>query len=171
MIHNHLHERFLGWWQRLSLNIAHYASIPSKQLLATSAHQFGGVALCSVNEGASHVIASGQDATGLGHWAWTQYQGKHGQLLRVVTAYRCNRATTYAGSVYNQQKAYFESNDDDRNPRDAFWEDLVKEIQPWIEGNGTAAIGEQTRQARQTGRDQVVVTMDMNEDVRDHKAV
>jgi endonuclease/exonuclease/phosphatase family metal-dependent hydrolase len=171
-IHNRLHERFLGWWQRLSLNIAHYALLPPKKLSATSAHQFGGVALCSCNDGASRVVAYGQDKTGLGRWAWTQYQGKDGHTLRVVAAYRCNRETSFAGSVFNQQKSYFESQDDDRNPREAFWEDLIAEIQPWLE-LPTMSDMEATQQAsvRRTGRDHVVVAMDMNEDVRDHNAV
>jgi Reverse transcriptase (RNA-dependent DNA polymerase) len=170
-VHNRLHERFLGWWQKSSLNIAHYALSPAKQLSDTSAHQYGGVALCSVNDGAARVVASGQDSTGLGRWAWTQYQGKHGQSVRVVTAYRCNRPTPFAGSVYNQQKAYFEAKDDDRNPRDAFWEDLVNEIRPWMEGHFPNAMTDQARQARPMGRDHVVVAMDMNEDVREHVAV
>jgi Endonuclease/Exonuclease/phosphatase family len=85
-IHNRLHERFLGWWQRLSLNIAHYAALPPKQMQSTSAHQYGGVALCSVNDGAARVISSGQDATGLGRWAWTRYQGKDSNSLHVLTA-------------------------------------------------------------------------------------
>jgi hypothetical protein len=119
-VHNRLHERFLGWWQRLSINIAHYATLPSKRLLSTLAHQFGGVALCSINDWAARVVASGQDDTGLGRWAWTKFQGKDGCSLRVYVAYRCNRLSAYAGLVYNQQKAYFEENDDDWNPREAF---------------------------------------------------
>jgi hypothetical protein len=171
-IYHRLHERFLGWWQKMSLNIAHYAALPSKQLLASSAHQYGGVALCSINNGASRVVESGQDSTGLGRWAWTKYQGKDGHAVRVVVAYHCNRATTYAGSVYNQQKAYFESKDDDRNPREAFWEDLVKELKPWVD-SPQAHEQEEGREpsAHQRGGDHVVVTMDMNEDVRDHMAV
>jgi hypothetical protein len=170
-IHNRLHERFLGWWQKLSINVAHYASIPSKTITATSAHQVGGVAQCSVNDGAARVVSHGQDGTGLGRWAWTQYQGKDGHSLRVVTAYRCNRSSSHAGSVYNQQKAYLEAHDDDRNPREAFWEDLAREIQPWMESTAAHKSEEDRSQARRSGRDHVVVAMDMNEDVRDHNAV
>jgi hypothetical protein len=171
-IHNRLHERFLGWWQKLSINIAHYATLPPKRIRSTTAHQFGGVAICSVNDGAAQVVSSGQDGTGLGRWAWTQYQGKDGNSLRVVTAYRCNRPSAYAGSVYHQQKAYFEEHDDDRNPREAFWEDLSREIQPWMEATPTLELEEMgSRQQQRTGRDHVVVAMDMNEDVRDHNAV
>jgi Reverse transcriptase (RNA-dependent DNA polymerase) len=171
-VHNRLHERFLGWWQRVSLNIAHYASIPAKKLIGTSPRQYGGVVLCSVNDGAARMVEHGKDKTGLGRWAWTKYQGKDGHAVRVVIAYRCNKATAFAGAVYNQQKAYFEANDDDRNPREAFWEDLVREIKPWVEDPHPREIIEGTAgSVRQAGRDHVVVTMDMNEDVRDHAAV
>ncbi len=170
-IHNRLHERFLGWWQRLSINIAHYATLPSKKLLSTSAHQFGGVALCSINDGAARVVASGQDVTGLGRWAWTKFQGKDGCSLRVYVAYRCNRSSAYAGSVYNQQKAYFEEHDDDRNPREAFWEDLAKEIQSWMEATRPRETDEDFQPTNRTRGEHVVVAMDMNEDVRDHNAV
>jgi hypothetical protein len=82
-----LHERFHGWWRRLSLNIAHYADYQPKTYAQTSAHQFGGVVLCSINDGAARIHSSGSDPTGLGRWAWTRYQGKHGQGLRVVVGY------------------------------------------------------------------------------------
>jgi hypothetical protein len=86
--------------------------------------------------------------------------------------HRCNRPTVHAGSVYNQQKAFFEASDDDRDPRDAFWEDLVREILPWMDTTNTPdREQEQHAPVRRTGGDHVVVTMDMNEDVRDHKAV
>jgi hypothetical protein len=171
-IHNRLHERFLGWWQKLSINIAHYATLPPKKMSATTPLQFGGVALLSINDGAARVIAKGQDATGLGRWAWTQYQGKDGHSLRVVAAYRCNRGNENAGSVYNQQKSYFEAHDDDRDPRDAFWEDLSIEIQPWVEGMPLRGMEDvRNSQAYQAGREHVIVALDMNEDVRAHSAV
>jgi hypothetical protein len=129
------------------------------------------VVLCSVNDGAARVVEQGKDNTGLGRWAWTKYQGKDGHAVRVVAAYRCNKPTAF-GSVYNQQKAYFEANDDDRDPRNAFWEDLVKELTPWVEDHNPQEMREGTAgPVRQAGRDHVVVTMDMNEDVRDHAAV
>jgi hypothetical protein len=46
-VYNRLHERFLGWWQRLSLNIAHYATLPPKRVLSTTVHQYGGERWCS----------------------------------------------------------------------------------------------------------------------------
>jgi hypothetical protein len=170
-VQNRLHERFLGWWQRVSINIAHYASIPTKHLAATSPHQYGGVVLCSVNDGAARVVEYGKDGTGLGRWAWMKYQGKDGHAVRIVVAYRCNRPTAFAGSVYNQQKAYFEENDDDRDPRTAFWEDLVQEIKPWVEAPPPRETAGTADAAPLHGRDHVVVTMDMNEDVRDPTAV
>jgi hypothetical protein len=80
-------------------------------------------------------------------WIRLDWAGGHG---RVLFAYRCNEKTEHAGSVYNQQKAYFDSIGAPRNPRDAFWEDLISEITPWTESSDTVVLG-----------------MDMNDDVRD----
>jgi hypothetical protein len=145
-----LHERFHGKWRRCSFNIAHYADYPPKQEPGATAQQWGGVAQCSIDEASSRIHSTGVDPTGLGRWAWTRYQGKEGYGLRVLFAYRCNGKTEHAGSVYNQQKAYFDSIGSPRNPRDAFWEDLIREITPWTESNDTIVLG-----------------MDMNDDVRD----
>jgi hypothetical protein len=171
-IHNRLHEWFMGWWQKVSINIAHYATLPPKKMSATTPLRFGGIALLSINDGAARVTAKGQDATGLGRWAWTQYQGKDGHSLRVVAAYRCNRANDNVGSVYNQQKAYFEMHDDDRDPREAFWEDLSREIQPWLEGTALQGLEDAwNSQAYQAVREHVIIALDMNEDVRAHASV
>jgi hypothetical protein len=119
-----------------------------------TAHQWGGVAQCSIDEASTRIQATGVDPSGLGRWAWTRYQGKEGYGLRVLFAYRCNTKTEHAGSVYNQQKAYFDSTGDTRDPRAAFWEDLIAEITPWTESNDTIVLG-----------------MDMNDDVRDAENV
>jgi hypothetical protein len=145
-----LHEHFHGVWRRCSFNIAHYADYPPKQKPGSTAQQWGGVAQCSIDEASSRIHSTGVDPTGLGRWAWTRYQGKDGYGLRVLFAYRCNNKTEHPGSVYNQQKAYFDSNGVSRNPREAFWEDLIKEITPWTETTDTIVLG-----------------MDMNDDVRD----
>jgi Reverse transcriptase (RNA-dependent DNA polymerase) len=114
----------------------------------------GGVAQCSIDEASSRIHSTGVDPTGLGRWAWTRFQGKEGYGLRVLFAYRCNAKTEHPGSVYNQQKAYFDSIGDSRNPRAAFWDDLIAEITPWTEGT-----------------DSIVLGMDMNDDVRDAENV
>jgi hypothetical protein len=145
-----LHERFHGVWRRCTFNIAHYADYPPKKEPGATAKQWGGVAQCSIDEASSRIHSTGVDPTGLGRWAWTRYQGKEGYGLRVLFAYRCNEKTEHAGSVYNQQKAYFDSIGAPRNPRDAFWEDLISEITPWTESSDTIVLG-----------------MDMNDDVRD----
>jgi hypothetical protein len=71
---DNLNERIHGWWRKASVNVAHYASYAPKQNLSSSAHQYGGVALLSVNDGASRLHSTGADPTGLGRWAWTRYQ-------------------------------------------------------------------------------------------------
>ena len=95
------------------------------------------------------MMEGGKDPSGLGRWAWTRYRGRQGINLRIVVAYRPVLNTTGPLSVWNQQKAYFENVDDDRCPREAFTDDLCKEVVSWMEAG-----------------DQVVLGMDANEDVR-----
>jgi hypothetical protein len=76
-----LHKWFHGVWRRCSFNIAHHADYPPKQVPGAMAKQWGGVAQCSIDEALSRIHSTSVDLTGLGRWAWTQYQGKEGYGL------------------------------------------------------------------------------------------
>ena len=139
-----LQEQTRGWWESLQINSAYYESFGGR-----AKSQAGGVSLWSINKGAHRVMEGGKDPSGLGRWAWTRYRGRQGINLRVVVAYRPVLNTTGPLSVWNQQKAFFESADEDRCPRTMFSEDLCKAVKEWMEAG-----------------DQIVVGMDANEDVR-----
>jgi len=128
-IHQRLHERTRGWWEALHLSLGYYSSDP----LARSAFQPGGTAVLSINQAAHRVHSSGSDLSGLGRWTWTRYSGKGHVALRVVSAYRPVYNPSGPLSAYNRQRAYLYGQDDDRCPRSAFSEDLVRELTTWID--------------------------------------
>ena len=142
-LHERLHERTLGWWE--TLHISHgYNRVTN----SSSGYQKGGVAIFSINTAAHRVIQSGQDPSGLGRWVWTRYRGRHGIVLRVISAYRPVLNPSAPLAVYNQHRRRLMENDDDRCPRTALIEDLCKELQQWIaEG------------------DQIVLGMDVNANI------
>ena len=143
-VHKCLPERTRGWWEALQITTAYFESYP-----VLARNQVGGVSLWSINKGAHRVMECGKDRRGLGRWVWTRYWGRGGVNVRVVTAYRPVLNKQGAQSVWNQQKWYFEGIQDDRCPRDAFVDDLCKEVAEWLE------LG-----------DQLVIGIDANEDVR-----
>ena len=142
--HCRLHEVTIGWWESLHINAAYF-----QQCQTALKSLAGGVAVLSINKGAHRVMEQGQDPKGLGRWAWTKYRGQQGVSLRVVVAYRPVLNKSGVLSVWNQQKVFFESKDEDRCPREMFVEDLCAEVVKWLaEG------------------DQLVIGVDANEDVR-----
>lgn len=54
-----------------------------------------------MNKASHQVSRKGSDKSGLGCWAWTQYQGKEGISLREVVAY-CPHDKGGNLSVYNR---------------------------------------------------------------------
>jgi len=67
-----------------------------------------------------------------GRWTWARCRSKCGMALRCVSVYRPVPNSTGASSVWNQHKRYLLSQNDDRDPQVAFWEDLRKEAQEWL---------------------------------------
>jgi hypothetical protein len=147
------HERTLHTWAKTHASLAYNRTVPSRSpssLRSLSAfHQYGGVALLSTTQAAHQVSKSGRDPTGLGRWTWTSYQGRSPVSLKVVTAYRpC--LSDGPLSTYSQHVNFFYDKNDDRCPRQAFLEDLSKDIGQWIQAG-----------------EQVIVMLDANIDVRD----
>jgi hypothetical protein len=95
-----------------------------------SIRQYGGTAQISRGNEALRHVDRGADPSGLGRWVWQQYMGKDQRVLRVITAY-CPIKTTTAGlyTVYRQHWAHFESQGQERDPRDAILADLRLQIQ------------------------------------------
>jgi hypothetical protein len=71
----------------------------------------------------------------LGRLSWTTTKGKDKLIVRAVTVY-CPHNTGGPESVYAQYRLYFNTQDDDGEPRTAFWDDLCKAVTIWLrEGN------------------------------------
>ena len=86
-------------------------------------------------------MGAGTDPTGLGRWTWSRHRGKGGIQLRIVSIYQPCRNTTGALSVWNQHKQYLQNNNDDRNPRTAFLQDLKREMTSWIAAGDHLLVG------------------------------
>jgi hypothetical protein len=114
----------------------------------TDAIQYGSVGIVTTHELAHRIIESGSDTTNLGRWDWIRIQGKEGHTVRIATAYRpCE--SPGASTVFHQQARGLSKNNDHRNPRDAFIEDLQDAIKLWL------AAG-----------DHIIIGLDANKDVR-----
>jgi hypothetical protein len=142
-VHDRLPERTRGWWESLHLLIGYYSGDSVR-----SALQPGGEVIFSVNQAAHRVQSSGSDPSGLGRWSWTRYLGRNQVTIRVIAAYRPVHNATGALSTYNRQRQFFYAHDDDRCPRQAFIDDLLQELQAWIDAG-----------------DQIVLAMDVNDPI------
>ena len=112
--------------------------------------QWGGTGVLAHGTMAHLAMGTGCDKAKLGRWTWARYRGKRGAVLRCVSIYRPVPNHDGPSSVWSQQKNYFESQNDDRDPQDAFWEDLRAEAQEWLaEG------------------DQLIIGGDVNDEIRD----
>ena len=83
----------------------------------------------------------GEDPSGLGRWTWAQYRGKQGIVLRVVSVYMPSKNTNGIISVPAQHKRYLQERNDDRDPRQAFCEDLTTEMDKWLQEGDQLIIG------------------------------
>jgi hypothetical protein len=147
------YERIRNTWPKTHTSLAYNRTVPSRDSRKLKGQsefrQYGGVALLSTTQAAHRVSGSGRDPTGLGRWTWTSYKGRSSVSLKVVAAYRpC--LSDGALSTFSQHVNYFHDQDDDRCPRQAFLDDLKKDVSQWIKDG-----------------EQVVVMLDANGDVRD----
>ena len=99
----------------------------------------------------SHLaMGTGCDKAKLGRWTWARYHGKNGMMLCCVSMY--HPVPNWMGdvSVWSQHKRYFLNKNDDQDPQVAFWQDLHKEMEEWL----------------QLG-DQIIVGGDVNDKIHD----
>jgi len=114
--------------------------------------QWGGTGIFAMQRTIPKIIDNDVDPSGLGRWTWIKLQGKQGHHVRIISAYRpCTASKQSAGNtVYEQHKRHFiRSGTPDREPRQAFLEDIAIEIKTW-----------------QTEGDHIILCMDANDDVR-----
>ena len=93
--------------------------------------QWGGTMVTSLGWISHHAMGAGSDQTKLGRWTWARYRGREGIVLRCVSIYAPCKNETGEMNVYRQHIKYFQNNNDDRDPVDAFWEDLRTEADQW----------------------------------------
>ena len=98
-----------------------------------SPRQCGGAGVISLGKLKHHSMGSGTDESGLGQWTWAQCRGKNNISLRAVSIHQPCANKDGVMSAWAQQKAYLQDQNDDRDPRSAFREDLQKQIQTWID--------------------------------------
>jgi hypothetical protein len=103
----------------------------------------------SIGKSVHRIVGKGRDPSGLGRWVWTRYRGRDQITIRIFMAYRPNPPTEGPCTVYAQHRHFLNTRQDDRCPRQAFLEDLCKDI----------------HQAQQEG-DNILVMLDGNEDSR-----
>ena len=111
--------------------------------------QAGGTGVLAHDKISHFAMGSGSDNAKLGRWTWSRFRGKHGMVLRVVSVYRPCESSGGERTAWSQHKTYLNDNNDDRNPRDAFMEDLKTEVQAWIQGGDGAAHEGHAGDARQ----------------------
>ena len=138
-----LPERTLGWFETLHLSLAYMES-----WVRSTAYQVGGVLLWSINKGAHRIIKHGIDPSQMGRWCWTQYRGKNGTTLRVISGYRCVENMAGVLSAWSQQTLHLERLNCGVDPRHKFTQDLLSELTTWMEQG-----------------DQIVLGLDLNENV------
>ena len=141
------------WKDRIRpLKRNHSIAATNQQSPSSETTLFGGVANIIFQKLSYRCSSSQCDPTGLGRWVSTHCKGRHNTDIRIITGYRPNRDHIGATeAVYSQHERYFKicNPSQPREPRIAFFEDLDKEIQKWLElGN------------------QIILALDANCDVR-----
>jgi exonuclease III len=102
--------------------------------------QAGGTGIMSYGRLVHIGAGAGSDTAKLGRWTWVRYQGKNNTILRSVSVYRpC--ASVGENTVNQQQHEYFQSKNDDRDPRAIFLEDFEQELQTWLQKGENIIVG------------------------------
>ena len=109
--------------------------------------QWGGTGIISQGKLKHYSMGAGSDPSGLGRWTWALYRGKGKVRLRVVSIYQpCDNKNGII-SVYAQHKSYLQEQNDDRDPRTAFKEDLQAAITEWLANGDQIIIGGDVNQS------------------------
>jgi exonuclease III len=81
-----------GWHARVKETLEHGQTKSymgyNKQAISKNGVQWGGTGVMSYGKITHFASGAGQDKANLGRWTWTQYRGKDGMGLRVVSIYR-----------------------------------------------------------------------------------
>ena len=120
-------ERTQGWFNNIRLSVGYNREDP-----LAKRGQYGGMTMMAVNTIVAKINTCGYDPSSLGRWSWMLMRGKRDTITRVITAYcPCKNkisGTTGQHTVYAQHLRHSE-----REPIKAFWDDLGKELDNWIQ--------------------------------------
>jgi hypothetical protein len=108
---------------------------------AGTIRQWGGTGILCRGKLHHYTMGTGGDPTGLGRWTWARIRGKGGMVLRYASVYCPCENKSGKIAVWSQQKIYLQNHNDDRDPRQAFMEDLKRNIQQWIDEGDQVLIG------------------------------
>ena len=138
-------ERSKGIWES-----SHHSLSYNKLDIGRREFQPGGCMTLSLGPASHRIGSKGEDKSKLGRWSWTRYRGVNNISLRIITAYRpCQHHGAGPSTVHSQHQRYLDNNNDQRSPRDAMLEDLLRDIVTW-----------------KNEGDQIILLMDCNEDIR-----
>ena len=130
-----LREQMRGWWNRLHISLGYH-----KSYRCTSIEQYGGECNLIMGDQASRATGKGADSK-LGRWTWTTLRGRHGSIVRVVTAYRPVKNARGPSSVWNQQLSWIHEQGLDTDPHRLFESDLLASLRTWIDGGDQIWLG------------------------------
>ena len=120
-----LRERFRGVFE--TLRAADAFNVHG--LANAGTFRYGGASLLSFDQAAHRAIDRPEtDPTGLGRWVSQRCQGRGGATTRIYVGYRPVKNRTGPGTVWQQHRTYFDDQDNDRCPTEAFLEDLWKDM-------------------------------------------
>jgi hypothetical protein len=104
---------------------------------STETQVYGGTAYLTSKSTSNRVEAKGEDPHGLGRWTWALLSGRRGMKARFISGYRpVPDSSNKTATVFSQHAQYFYDQGNQRNPRQAFLEDLAAQITKWkAEGN------------------------------------
>jgi exonuclease III len=114
-----------GWWQHSRVHQTFNTHFDSDRQ-----DQVGGTSIMIADKLAHRVKEILEDETGLGRWTSMCVEGKNGFKTRIISAYRPCKSYGLE-TAYTQHLLYFQSVGEDREPRQAFMDDLKTAIQAW----------------------------------------
>jgi hypothetical protein len=91
-----------------------------------SKRQYGGTFHLTFGELASRVAETGVDDRGLGRYAWTKFEGRHGHVARIISIYVpcCTGRSGGELTVMNQHRRYFDQERLPSCPREILLADI-----------------------------------------------
>jgi hypothetical protein len=103
---------------------------------------YGGTAYLTTKSTSNRVEAKGEDTHDLGRWTWALLSGRRGMKTGIISGYHpVPDPSNKTATVFSQHEQYFYDQGNERNPRQAFIEDLGEQITKWKEDGNLIILG------------------------------